>query len=42
MLRNEPMAQGTSVLGGAVYSYFRYQQHRAQEKALSQLSLRRL
>jgi len=34
MLRNGPMAQGTSVLGGAVYSYFRYQQHRAQENAL--------
>ncbi|MGE3540362.1 MAG: pyruvate synthase [Candidatus Tectimicrobiota bacterium] len=29
-----PMAQGTAVLGGAVYSYFRYQQHLAQENAL--------
>ena len=28
------MAQGTAVLGGAAYSYFRYQQHRAQENAL--------
>jgi pyruvate ferredoxin oxidoreductase alpha subunit len=31
---HRPMAQGTAVLGGAVYSYFRYQQHRAQENAL--------
>jgi pyruvate ferredoxin oxidoreductase alpha subunit len=30
-----PMAQGISVLGGAVYSYFRYQQHLAQEHALA-------
>ena len=30
-----PMAQGTAVLGGAVYSYFRYQQHLAQENALT-------
>lgn len=30
----QPMAQGTAVLGGAVYSYFRYQQHLAQENAL--------
>ena len=29
-----PMAQGTAVLGGAAYSYFRYQQHRAQDNAL--------
>jgi pyruvate ferredoxin oxidoreductase alpha subunit len=29
------MAQGTAVLGGAVYSYFRYQQHLAQEHALA-------
>ena len=28
------MAQGTAVLGGAPYSYFRYQQHLAQENAL--------
>ena len=28
------MAQGTAVLGGTVYSYFRYQQHLAQENAL--------
>jgi pyruvate ferredoxin oxidoreductase alpha subunit len=31
---DKPMAQGTVVLGGSVYSYFRYQVHRAQEKAL--------
>jgi pyruvate ferredoxin oxidoreductase alpha subunit len=31
---DRPMAQGTAVLGGAPYSYFRYQQHRAQENAL--------
>ena len=31
---HRPMAQGTAVLGGAAYSYFRYQQHRAQENAL--------
>jgi pyruvate ferredoxin oxidoreductase alpha subunit len=31
---DRPMAQGTAVLGGAVYSYFRYQQHLAQEQAL--------
>lgn len=31
---DRPMAQGTAVLGGAVYSYFRYQQHLAQEHAL--------
>lgn len=30
-----PMAQGTAVLGGAVYSYFRYQQHLAQANALA-------
>ena len=30
-----PMAQGTAVLGGAVYSYFRYQQHLAQINALA-------
>ena len=29
-----PMAQGTAVLGGAIYSYFRYQQHLAQANAL--------
>src|SRR5712691_2117074 len=29
-----PMAQGTAVIGGSVYSYFRYQQHRAQDNAL--------
>lgn len=31
----KPMAQGTAVLGGAAYSYFRYQQHLAQENALA-------
>ncbi|MGE4092736.1 MAG: pyruvate synthase [Candidatus Binatia bacterium] len=31
---DQPMAQGTAVLGGATYSYFRYQQHLAQEQAL--------
>lgn len=31
---DKPMAQGAAVLGGAAYSYFRYQQHRAQEQAL--------
>jgi pyruvate ferredoxin oxidoreductase alpha subunit len=31
----KPMAQGTVVLGGAVYSYFRYQQHLAQQNALA-------
>lgn len=31
---DRPMAQGVAVLGGSVYSYFRYQQHRAQENAL--------
>jgi pyruvate ferredoxin oxidoreductase alpha subunit len=31
---HRPMAQGTAVIGGAAYSYFRYQQHRAQENAL--------
>jgi pyruvate ferredoxin oxidoreductase alpha subunit len=30
----KPMAQGAVVLGGSVYSYFRYQVHRAQERAL--------
>lgn len=29
-----PMVQGAAVLGGAAYSYFRYQQHRAQDNAL--------
>jgi pyruvate ferredoxin oxidoreductase alpha subunit len=29
-----PMAQGTAVLGGSVYSYFRYQQHLSQVNAL--------
>jgi pyruvate ferredoxin oxidoreductase alpha subunit len=32
---DRPMAQGTAVLGGAVYSYFRYQQHLAQSQALA-------
>jgi pyruvate ferredoxin oxidoreductase alpha subunit len=32
---DKPMAQGTAVLGGAPYSYFRYQQQRAQENALA-------
>ncbi|HEY7490200.1 MAG TPA: pyruvate synthase [Candidatus Tectomicrobia bacterium] len=32
---DRPMAQGTAVLGGAAYSYFRYQQHLAQEQALA-------
>ncbi len=32
---DQPMAQGTAVLGGAVYSYFRYQQHLAQVQALT-------
>jgi pyruvate ferredoxin oxidoreductase alpha subunit len=32
---DRPMAQGTAVLGGAVYSYFRYQQHLAQDNALT-------
>jgi pyruvate ferredoxin oxidoreductase alpha subunit len=32
---DKPMAQGAAVLGGAVYSYFRYQQHLAQENVLS-------
>ena len=32
---DRPMAQGTAVLGGAIYSYFRYQQHLAQENALA-------
>jgi len=31
---DQPMAQGAVVLGGSVYSYFRYQVHRAQERAL--------
>jgi pyruvate ferredoxin oxidoreductase alpha subunit len=31
---SKPMAQGAAVLGGAAYSYFRYQQHRAQENVL--------
>jgi pyruvate ferredoxin oxidoreductase alpha subunit len=35
MRGDRPMAQGTAVLGGAVYSYFRYQQHLAQEQALA-------
>ena len=30
-----PMAQGTAVLGGAPYSYFRYQQHLAQQNVLA-------
>jgi pyruvate ferredoxin oxidoreductase alpha subunit len=32
---DQPMAQGAAVLGGAPYSYFRYQQHLAQENALA-------
>lgn len=32
---DRPMAQGTAVLGGSIYSYFRYQQHLAQENALT-------
>jgi pyruvate ferredoxin oxidoreductase alpha subunit len=32
---DRPMAQGTAVLGGAMYSYFRYQQHLAQTHALA-------
>jgi len=32
---DKPMAQGTAVLGGSPYSYFRYQQHRAHENALT-------
>jgi pyruvate ferredoxin oxidoreductase alpha subunit len=32
---DKPMAQGAAVLGGALYSYFRYQQHLAQENALA-------
>ncbi len=32
---DKPMAQGTAVLGGAPYSYFRYQQQRAQDNALT-------
>ena len=31
---DKPMAQGAAVLGGGIYSYFRYQQHLAQENAL--------
>ena len=31
---HRPMAQGTAVLGGAAYSYFRYQQHLAQDNAI--------
>jgi pyruvate ferredoxin oxidoreductase alpha subunit len=31
---DQPMAQGTAVLGGAIYSYFRSQQHLAQVNAL--------
>jgi len=32
---DRPMAQGAAVLGGVPYSYFRYQQHLAQENALT-------
>jgi pyruvate ferredoxin oxidoreductase alpha subunit len=32
---DRPMAQGAAVLGGAPYSYFRYQQQLAQENALA-------
>jgi pyruvate ferredoxin oxidoreductase alpha subunit len=32
---DKPMAQGAAVLGGAAYSYFRYQQHLAQENVLT-------
>jgi pyruvate ferredoxin oxidoreductase alpha subunit len=31
---DRPMAQGTAVLGGSAYSYFRYQLHLAQRRAL--------
>jgi len=31
---DKPMAQGAAVLGGVAYSYFRYQQHLAQENVL--------
>src|SRR5215470_8999173 len=31
---DKPMAQGAAVLGGATYSYFRYQQHLAQQQVL--------
>lgn len=31
---DQPMAQGAAVLGGAPYSYFRYQQHLTQQNAL--------
>jgi pyruvate ferredoxin oxidoreductase alpha subunit len=32
---DQPMAQGAAVLGGAPYSYFRYQQHLAQQNVLA-------
>ncbi len=32
---DRPMAQGTAVLGGSTYSWFRYQVHRAQQNALA-------
>jgi pyruvate ferredoxin oxidoreductase alpha subunit len=32
---DRPMSQGTAVLGGSAYSYFRYQLHLAQRQALS-------
>ncbi len=32
---DQPMAQGTAVLGGAPYSYFRYQQHLAHQNVLA-------
>ncbi|WP_319506345.1 hypothetical protein [uncultured Methanolobus sp.] len=31
---DQPMAQGVAVLGGAYYSYFKYQMHLASQKAL--------
>jgi pyruvate ferredoxin oxidoreductase alpha subunit len=31
---DKPMAQGAAVLGGVAYSYFRYQQHLAQQNVL--------
>lgn len=31
----EPVSQGVAVLGGAYYSYFRYQQHLAAQRALA-------
>ncbi len=36
---DQPMAQGTAVLGGFAYSYFRYQLHLAQRHALEVIEL---